>query len=91
MSTLRPMFRLAFLGDPHRLRQVLVNLCGNAVEFTRKGEIRVGVSVAETRDGIASLAFQVRDTGIEDVGEYAGEAFQTLHAGGCLYDAPLRR
>ncbi|NPV75185.1 MAG: response regulator [Anaerolineae bacterium] len=51
-------------GDPNRLRQVLVNLAGNAVKFTEKGEVVLRVKkVAETGDQ-ASIAFYVQDTGI---------------------------
>lgn len=46
-------------GDPLRLRQVLVNLCGNAIKFTHEGEIFVHVSRAQTK-----VRFDVRDTGI---------------------------
>jgi signal transduction histidine kinase/CheY-like chemotaxis protein len=47
-------------GDPVRLRQILVNLVGNAVKFTREGSIEVGVARA-SGDG---LLFAVKDTGI---------------------------
>ena len=51
-------------GDPGRLRQVLLNLVGNAIKFTAQGEIAVEVACREVRDGAAELHFQVRDTGI---------------------------
>jgi len=50
------------IGDPGRLRQVLLNLLGNAIKFTEHGEIRVRVS-AETPE-VGSLHFVVSDTGI---------------------------
>ena len=51
-------------GDPGRLRQVLVNLTGNAIKFTSQGEVVIRVNkVSETTDGI-QLCFTVRDTGI---------------------------
>ena len=52
------------VGDPGRLRQILINLVGNAVKFTRKGEIRIGVHVAEELGAGVKLRFSVRDTGI---------------------------
>ncbi len=54
----------ALVGDPGRLRQVLLNLAGNALKFTNHGEVIVGVeSEQETAEGIG-LHFTVRDTGI---------------------------
>lgn len=52
------------VGDPQKLRQVLVNLLGNAVKFTEAGEIVLSVSLeAETEKGL-HLAISVKDTGI---------------------------
>jgi CheY-like chemotaxis protein len=51
-------------GDPGRLRQVLVNLCGNAVKFTHQGEVALDVKVAADEPGSTTLRFEVRDTGI---------------------------
>lgn len=52
------------LGDPTRLRQVIVNLVGNAVKFTERGLIEVAVSVESHRGELYGLSFTVRDTGI---------------------------
>lgn len=51
-------------GDPQRLRQVILNLVGNGVKFTREGGVTVGIRLIETGGGTARLAFAVSDTGI---------------------------
>src|SRR4029077_16574787 len=54
------------IGDPYRLRQVLTNLLGNAIKFTRKGRVALIVGVEAACEGRESvgLQFAVRDTGI---------------------------
>jgi len=52
------------VGDPGRLRQIIVNLTGNAIKFTDKGEVVIDVSEDSSADGTVSLHFAVRDTGI---------------------------
>ena len=52
------------IGDITRLRQVLVNLLGNAVKFTEQGEVALEVSVALQEHGRLELHFAVRDTGM---------------------------
>ena len=47
-------------GDPGRIRQILLNLCGNAVKFTAKGEIGIRVKLAQEQ----RILFEVSDTGI---------------------------
>ncbi len=56
--------RAWFLGDSGRLRQVLVNLAGNAVKFTESGHVRVIVEAAPAGDSSMELRFAVEDTGI---------------------------
>jgi PAS domain S-box-containing protein len=51
-------------GDAPRLRQVIVNLVGNALKFTERGEVLVEVQPVEERAGEVTLAFVVADTGI---------------------------
>ncbi len=55
---------LALKGDPTRLRQVLINLTGNAVKFTEKGEIVIRASLLMEDDKNARIRFSVKDTGI---------------------------
>jgi PAS domain S-box-containing protein len=53
----------AVTGDRMRLQQVLLNLAGNAIKFTERGEVEISIHTL-SRDGEAYLAFAVRDTGI---------------------------
>ncbi len=65
-------------GDPGRLRQIIINLVGNAVKFTSEGEVVLSVSLEETLPEGVRLRFEVRDTGIgipEDVQPTLFEAF----------------
>lgn len=52
------------VGDSTRLRQILINLVGNAMKFTNKGEVYIGVRVEEIINSEVRLTFEIRDTGI---------------------------
>jgi len=54
----------ALVGDPLRLKQVLINLISNAIKFTEKGEVAVNVSGSITAEQLFELEVQVSDTGI---------------------------
>jgi len=60
----RPEVPNNLLGDPTRLRQILVNLVGNAIKFTDRGEVIVQVGVESSDADSATLHFAVADTGI---------------------------
>ncbi len=66
----------AVTGDPVRLRQVLVNLVGNAVKFTKEGRVTVGVTAAEETTETVVLCFAVTDTGIGVPPEAQAKLFQ---------------
>ncbi len=54
----------ALCGDAHHLRQVLINLAGNAVKFTERGSVTVHVSLQQETETGVRLKFSVRDTGV---------------------------
>ncbi len=64
------------IGDPQRLRQCLINLVGNAIKFTRQGEIVIEVCLVGRRDGKVLVQFEVRDTGIGIAPETLKSLFQ---------------
>jgi len=66
------------VGDPLRLGQVLINLTGNAVKFTERGEIVVSVEARASEAGRVSLAFSVSDTGIGMTPEQLRRLFQSF-------------
>ena len=66
------------IGDVTRLRQVMVNLLGNAIKFTERGEVVLSVRLLQTVDEVAELQFSVRDSGIGIAEEAMGRLFQSF-------------
>lgn len=54
----------ALLGDPGRIRQILINLVGNAIKFTKHGEVHINVEEQPHEPGLTCLHFAVKDTGV---------------------------
>ena len=69
------------VADSLRLRQVLLNLTGNAIKFTEKGEVVVEVSLEPKKDAGPKLHVAVRDTGIGIVPEKQRKLFQAFEQG----------
>jgi len=67
---------LDLLGDAHRLRQIQLNLIGNAIKFTEAGEVAVAVTVTDLRADRPAFHFSVRDTGIGLAAEQQSKIFR---------------
>ncbi len=64
LADVRPEVPDPLVGDPGRLRQILVNLINNAIKFTAQGEVVLRVAIEEEQDDETVLHFSVTDTGI---------------------------
>jgi two-component system sensor histidine kinase RpfC len=76
--SLMPEVPPAVRGDPHHLRQVLINLAGNAVKFTDAGSVTVHVSVQAETESNVRLKFSIRDTGIGIAPEAQSKIFDSF-------------
>jgi signal transduction histidine kinase/CheY-like chemotaxis protein len=81
ISFIEPHVMPAFLGDAARVRQILVNLIGNAVKFTDKGEVTVRVTSAPVRDNQYRLEFLIADTGVGISPDALSRLFQPFQQG----------
>ena len=69
---------IAICGDPNRLRQIIVNLLGNAIKFTETGKVTVKVEVCCEDAPSVGLRFEVHDTGIGVSGEAQSRIFESF-------------
>ena len=75
VSLIEPGVPVMLRGDPGRLRQVLVNLAGNAVKFTDSGEVIIRAELEKEDERVATIRFSVTDTGIGIPETHLGRLF----------------
>ncbi len=75
---IEPNLPTALVGDPLRLAQVLINLCGNSIKFTEKGEVIVRVKQTEQFDDGIMLQVEIQDSGIGMSEEQLGRLFKSF-------------
>ncbi|MBF0431926.1 MAG: response regulator [Fibrobacteria bacterium] len=78
-TTLSPEIPDNLLGDPGRLRQILINLISNAIKFTEKGFITVGVTILKNSETKVKLRFSVKDSGIGIPQNLVDQLFQPFN------------
>lgn len=71
-----PSLELCWVGDVGRLRQILVNLVGNAIKFTERGSVDIAVNGTQLAHEKFRLSFAVRDTGVGILPQYQALLFQ---------------
>lgn len=67
------------MGDPLRVKQVLLNLLANALKFTTEGEVAVRCHTLQREDGLSTLHVEVQDSGIGIPTEALGQLFQPFN------------
>lgn len=66
------------VGDPLRLKQVLINLCNNAIKFTNEGYVRIRIKLIDIVDATVRLSFEIHDSGIGISAENQTKLFQSF-------------
>jgi len=78
VTSIMPEVPPAVRGDPHYLRQILINLASNAVKFTSRGGVTLHVSSLHEDEGGTRVKFSIRDTGIGIPAEAVGRIFESF-------------
>jgi PAS domain S-box-containing protein len=73
-----PTLPRMLVGDSVRIKQVLINLAGNAIKFTNKGEVTIIVKIVDAFDDSVSVDFHIRDTGIGMSEEQQNRVFHSF-------------
>jgi signal transduction histidine kinase len=95
LLTVRPSVPTSVVGDPTRLRTILINLVGNALKFTERGEVVVEARKETERDDCTTFHFSVRDTGIgipnDELGLTISNRLVNLMGGRIWFESELGR
>lgn len=78
VSEIHPEMPCLLIGDSHRLRQVLINLAGNALKFTREGKVWIRASLASRDGDNLVLAVSIEDTGVGIPKDKIGGLFRSF-------------
>ena len=78
INFIEPEIPVFLQGDPGRLRQVIINLVGNAVKFTSNGEVSIRASLESENNGKVKLHFAISDTGIGISKDKLGNIFSVF-------------
>ena len=81
-SETHPNLPEVIVGDPKRLRQILLNLLSNAVKFTHEGEVTFGVGIVSRTEDRIRLRFEIRDSGVGLSKEEAVNVFKPFEQAG---------
>lgn len=85
-----PKLPKGVIGDPLRLRQILINLGNNAIKFTEYGEVKIEASQLNRKGNQVTLQFLVHDTGIGIDEEDQKKVVHSFFPGRCFNDPPFR-
>jgi len=75
---IKPGVPTQLIGDPGRLRQVLMNLATNAIKFTASGQVCIQVQEVQAQSDVVTLLFEVRDTGVGIPAEQKDRLFKSF-------------
>lgn len=75
-AMIKPPFPESLMGDPGRMRQILMNLINNAIKFTEKGEINLIAEVRNETEDLTEIYIEVSDTGIGIAADDLNKLFQ---------------
>lgn len=76
------------IGDQHKVRQILINLVGNALKFTENGEVCISTQVSADPEGTLHVSYEIRDTGIgipQDRQDLLFKSYSQIHGNSGKY------